>query len=54
MAYALGESRARADELTGTAGCLGTRLPGTRAALLDGTVSLGKARIITAATGLLD
>ena len=54
MACALGESRFRADELTGTAGHLGTRLPGTRAALRDGVVSLCKARIIAAATGLLD
>jgi Domain of unknown function (DUF222) len=54
IANALGESRARADELIGTAGHLGTHLPGTRAALRDGTVSLGKARIIATATGLLD
>ena len=54
VANALGESRFRAGELTGTAGHLDTRLPGTRAALRDGTVSLGKARIIAAATGLLD
>jgi hypothetical protein len=54
VAYALGESRARADELMGTAGQLDTHLPGTNAALHDGTVSLGKARIIVAATGLLD
>ena len=54
IANALGESRFRADELTGTAGHLHTCLPGTRAALRDGTVSLGKARIIAAATGLLD
>ena len=54
MACALGESRFRADELTGTAGHLGTHLPGTRAALRDGVVSLSKARIIAAATGLLD
>ena len=51
---ALGESRFRADELMGTAGHLDTHLPGTRAALRDGIVSLGKARIIAAATGLLD
>ena len=38
----------------GTAGHLDTHLPGTAAALADGTVSLGKARIIAAATGLLD
>jgi hypothetical protein len=54
IANALGESRFRADELLGTAGHLDTHLPGTRAALRDGTVSLGKARLIAAATGLLD
>ena len=36
IANALGESRFRADELTGTAGHLDTHLPGTRAALRDG------------------
>src|SRR5262249_54928128 len=40
IANALGESRVRADELTGTAGRLDTHLPGTRAALYDGTLSL--------------
>jgi Domain of unknown function (DUF222) len=54
IASALGESRARADELTGTAGHLDSHLPGTKAALRAGTLSLGKARIISAATGLLD
>ena len=54
IANALGESRFRADELTGTAGHLDTHLPGTQAALRDGTVSLGKARLIATATGLLD
>jgi hypothetical protein len=54
IANALGESRFRADELLGTAGHLDTHLPGTRAALRDGTVSLGKARLIATATGLLD
>jgi len=54
VACALGESRFRANELTGTAGHLDTHLPGTKAALRDGMVSLGKARIIAAATGLLD
>ena len=54
IASALGESRARADELTGTAGHLDSYLPGTKAALRAGTLSLGKARIISAATGLLD
>ena len=54
IANALGESRFRADELTGTAGHLATHLPGTKAALRDGVVSLGKARLIATATGLLD
>ena len=54
VACALGESRFRAGELTGTAGHLDTHLPGTSASLRDGIVSLGKARIIAAATGLLD
>src|SRR6476646_7303472 len=54
VACALGESRFRADELMGTAGHLDTHLPGTSAALRDGIVSLSKARIIAAATGLLD
>ena len=38
----------------GTADHLDSHLPGTRAALRDGTLSLGKARIIAIATGLLD
>jgi Domain of unknown function (DUF222) len=54
IANALGESRSRADELMGTADHLDSHLPGTRAALRDGTLSLGKARIIALATGLLD
>jgi uncharacterized protein DUF222 len=54
IANALGESRFRADELMGTAGHLDTHLPGTRAALRDGIVSLGKTRLIVTATGLLD
>jgi Domain of unknown function (DUF222) len=54
IANALGESRIRADELKGTAERLDSHLPGTRAALHDGTLSLGKARIIVNATGLLD
>ena len=54
IACALGESRFRAGELMGTAGHLATHMPGTNAALADGTVSLGKARIIATATALLD
>jgi hypothetical protein len=53
IANALGESRTRGYELMGTAGHLDTHLPGTRAALREGILSLGKARIITAATALL-
>ena len=54
LACALGESRARADALLGTAAHLDTHLPGTRAALVDGTLSMSKAQIIANATGLLD
>jgi hypothetical protein len=54
IASALGESRARAYDLMGTAGHLDARLPGTRAALLAGTISRYKAEIIAAATGPLD
>jgi hypothetical protein len=54
LAYALGESRNRAYELLETADHLDTRLPGTQAALHDGTLSLGKARLIATATALLD
>jgi hypothetical protein len=54
VAYALGESRARGYELMATAGHLDSHLPGTAAALRDGTLSLSKARIIVNATGLLD
>ena len=54
IANALGESRGRADELIDMAQPLDTRLPGTGAALRDGTVSRGKARIIAPATALLD
>jgi hypothetical protein len=54
IACALGESRSRAYELMDTADHLDTRLPGTRAALCDGTLSLYKARLIAAASALLD
>jgi Domain of unknown function (DUF222) len=54
LANALGESRTRAYALLGTADHLDTHLPGTRAALLDGTLSMPKAQIIANATGLLD
>jgi hypothetical protein len=54
LAYALGDSRGRAETLLGLADYLETRLPGTRAALLDGTISRYKAELIVGATQLLD
>src|ERR1700730_2137075 len=42
VAYALGESRARADSLIGMAQSCETRLPGTAAALAEGTISRDK------------
>jgi hypothetical protein len=54
VAYVLGESRGRAESLVDLARTLQTRLPGTAAALDDGTVSRYKAEIIARATALLD
>ena len=54
LAHALGESRARADSLIGMAQALPARLPGTAAALDDGTISRYKAEIIARATALLE
>ena len=54
VAYALGESRGRAGDLVDLARTLQARLPGTAAALEDGTVSRYKAEIIARATALLD
>ena len=54
VAYALGESRARADSLIGMAQTLPARLPGTKAGLEEGTVSRYKAEIIAGATVLLE
>jgi uncharacterized protein DUF222 len=54
VAYALGESRSRADGLIGMAQALPRRLPGTRAGLEDGTISRYKAEIIAGATLLLE
>ena len=54
LAVALGESRSRADELLGVAWQLEARLPGTKAALRDGTISRHKAEIILSATQFLD
>ena len=54
VAYALGESRGRAGDLIDLAQTLQTRLPGTAAALDDGTITRYKAEIIARATALLD
>jgi Domain of unknown function (DUF222) len=54
IAYALAESRGRAGDLIDLAQTLETRLPGTRAALDDGTITRYKAEIIVRATALLD
>ena len=54
VACALGESRACADSLIGMAQTLPTHLPGTAAALENGTISRYKAEVITRATALLD
>src|SRR6185437_16048387 len=54
VAYALAESRGRAEVLVDLAQSLQDRLPGTAAALEDGTISRYKAEIIARATALLD
>jgi hypothetical protein len=54
VAHALAESRSRAEVLVDLARTLQTRLPGTAAALLDGTITRYKAEIIARATALLD
>src|SRR5689334_11130360 len=54
VAYALAESRSRAGVLIDLAQTLQTRLPGTAAALDDGTISRYKAEIIARATALLE
>jgi hypothetical protein len=54
VAYALAESRDRAGSVLDLAQALETRLPGTKAALLDGTITRYKAELITRATSLLD
>jgi hypothetical protein len=54
LANALAESRGRAGVLIDLAQTLQTRLPGTAAALDEGTISRYKAEIIARATALLD
>ena len=54
LAYALAESRGQAENLLGMAQALQTHLPGTMAALLDGTISRHKAELIATATQFLD
>ncbi|MBV9208505.1 MAG: DUF222 domain-containing protein [Actinobacteria bacterium] len=54
LAVTLGESRGRAGGLLTMAWQLEARLPGTKAALRDGTVTFYKAQLIAAATQVLD
>jgi hypothetical protein len=54
IAHVLGESRRAADGLAAVAEALDGKLPGTRAGLLDGTISPAKARLAAAGTALLD
>jgi hypothetical protein len=54
LACALADSRGHVGGLLDLADSLGTRLPGTKAALLDGVISRYKAEIIAGATALLD
>jgi uncharacterized low-complexity protein len=54
IAHVLAESRRAADGLASVAEALDGKLPGTRAALLDGTISPAKARIIATATAQLN
>jgi hypothetical protein len=54
IAHVLAESRRAADGMAALAEALDGKLPGTRAALLDGIITPVKARIIATATALLD
>src|SRR5580698_10037307 len=54
LAWALAEGEGAAENLMAVADHLETRLPGTKAALRDGRISVAKATIIAAATQLLD
>jgi hypothetical protein len=54
LAWALAESLGAAEALMAMADHLEARLPGTKAALRDGRISLAKATIIATATQLLD
>jgi len=53
LAHVLAESRRRAGDLLTVAGSLDARLPGSKAALRDGGITLAKAQIITHATAVL-
>jgi hypothetical protein len=54
LAWALAETQGAAENLMAVADHLESRLPGTKAALRDGRISVAKATIIAAATQLLD
>jgi Domain of unknown function (DUF222) len=54
LGYALAEGRRRGEDLLTLARALAVRLPGTRAALRDGIVTVAKAQVIVSLTALLD
>jgi len=54
LAHMLAESRRKAGDLLTVADSLDARLPGTKAALRDGVITLAKAQIITHATTVLN
>ena len=54
LGYALAEGRGRGEDLLTLAQALETRLPGTKAALRDGIITVGKAQVIVWLTALLD
>ena len=54
LGYALAEGRGHGEDLLTLTAALETKLPGTKAALRDGIITFGKARIIVSLTALLD
>ena len=54
VGFTLAESRGRAEDLLTLAAALEVKLPGTKAALRDGIVTIAKAQIIVSLTALLD
>ena len=54
LGFALAEGRGRGEDLLTITQALETKLPGTKAALRDGIITLAKAQIIVSLTALLD